>query len=251
MLFSARRLWYYITLSPHHFQRLLFLPVELNSMLRTFRAYFWTCLTLLLWSHNHSHTHLFGFSNQGAFLIYLLWLPTSEHLSVCCYLCFPFVWHFEPLSHFPSQSHLCSFSHPPSCWAGNVATLPFHLLGMMLTETMSYTGTELLVGFSWLLFPIWFHKIWWLFWLTQTAQRPLALLAWVSSDIWAWCPSLGALSQNSCCTVLSYTSQGDFSPQDPSARVAFHLLSALTGTCWVECLRRVTGCLCLQVQAVI
>lgn len=158
-----------------------------------------------------------------------LWAPESFSLSV------------SPLQLFaPSQllSRQCHHPSFPPPWDDADWDHELH-------------WTELLVGLSWLLFPIWFHKIWWLFWLTQTAQRPLALLAWVSSDIWAWCPSLGALSQNSCCTVLSYTSQGDFSPQDPSTRVAFHLLSALTGTCWVECLRRVTGCLCLQVQAVI
>lgn len=63
VLFSAHRLWYYIPLSLYHFQRLPFLLIKLNRMLKTSRACFWACLTLLLWSHIHSHTHLFGFSN--------------------------------------------------------------------------------------------------------------------------------------------------------------------------------------------
>lgn len=63
VLFSAHRLWYYIPLSLYHFQRLPFLLIQLNRMLKTSRACFWACLTLLLWSHIHSHTHLFGFSN--------------------------------------------------------------------------------------------------------------------------------------------------------------------------------------------
>lgn len=63
MLFSSCRRWYYITLSLHWFQRLPFAPIKFNSMLRTFRSCFRTCLTPLLWSHIHSHTHLFGFSN--------------------------------------------------------------------------------------------------------------------------------------------------------------------------------------------
>lgn len=119
-LFSARRLWYYITLSLHRFQRLPFLPVKFNSMLRTFRACFWTCLTRLLWSHIHSHTHLFGFSNLAiscgcpALSIWVFIVIYASHLSDASSL-----WVIFPLSVSPlwlfSLSQLVSRPcfHPP------------------------------------------------------------------------------------------------------------------------------------------
>lgn len=87
MLFSARRLWYYIPLSLHHFQRLPFLLIRLNRMLKTSRACFWTCLTLLLWSHIHSHTYLLRFSNLAiscgcpALSIWVFVVIYASHLS--------------------------------------------------------------------------------------------------------------------------------------------------------------------------
>lgn len=87
MLFSACRRWYYITLSLHWFQRLPFAPIKFNSTLRTFRSCFRTCLTPLLWSHIHSHTHLFGFSNMAiscgcpALSIWIFTVIYTSHLS--------------------------------------------------------------------------------------------------------------------------------------------------------------------------
>lgn len=87
MLFSARRLWYCIPLSLYHFQRLPFLLIKLNRMLKTSRACFWACLTPLLWSHIHSHTHLLGFSNLAiscgcpALSIWVFVVIYASHLS--------------------------------------------------------------------------------------------------------------------------------------------------------------------------
>lgn len=95
VLFSSCRLRYYITLSLHCFQRLPFLTIKLSRIWRTFRA--WTLLTLLLWSHAHSHTHLFACSNLDiscgcpALSIWASILIYASHS-----------WCIELLSHFPS-----------------------------------------------------------------------------------------------------------------------------------------------------
>lgn len=120
MLFSSRRLWYYITLSLHHFQRLPFLTIELSSMQRTSRACFWTRLTLLLWSHIHSHTHLFAFSNlaiscgRPALSICVSVLIYASHLPDAV----------SPESFPLSQAHLHGSPVAPRWQAGCPATLP-------------------------------------------------------------------------------------------------------------------------------
>lgn len=149
MLFSARRLWYYIPLSLHHFQRLPFLLIRLNRMLKTSRACFWTCLTLLLWSHIHSHTYLLRFSNLAiscgcpALSIWVFVVIYASHLSDAS----------NPWVIFLLKAHLCSSSHRPSWRAGTSATLPFHLLGVRPRAALwCLPHCTALVELSWLLY---------------------------------------------------------------------------------------------------
>lgn len=120
MLFSAHILWYYITLSLHHFQRLPFLLIKLNSMLRTFRACFWTCLTLLLWSNIHSYTHLFSFPNLAiscgcpALSIWVYVVIYASHLSDASSHWVMLPLSVSPLQFFsPSQMVSRRWCHPP------------------------------------------------------------------------------------------------------------------------------------------
>ena len=237
MLFSARRLWYYITLSLHHFQRLRFLLIKLNGMLRTFIACFWTCLTLLLWSHTHSHTHLFGFSNLAvscgcpALSIWVFVVIYASHLSDASS-----PWVISP----PSVSPFQLFS--PSQLASRQCQ--HHLLGMMLAETMGcmvmphcrppgwaeVTPLSLLISQDLVAF------------LTCSSCPESPCCAGVGECTQAWLPSLSAFPQDGCRAALSYASQQDSSLQHPPYRAAFHLLSSPKGTRWAGCLRQVVGC---------
>lgn len=188
MLFSSRRLWYYITLSLHHFQRLPFPTIELSSMQRTSRACFWTCLTLLLWSHIHSHTHLFAFSNLAiscgrpalsiwvSVLIYASPLPDAA----------------SPESFPLSQAHLHGSPVAPSWRAACPATLP--------SSSSDSTGgsppcsffvqLSCWVPLGWYFF-LWFHKVWWF--------SDCALWVWMSPAIRTWGPSISLPSGHGLC----------------------------------------------------
>lgn len=198
MLFSACRLWYYIILSLHHFQRLPFLPIKLNSMLRTFRACFWTCLTLLLWSHIHSHTHLFGFSNLAiscgcpALSIWVFVVIYASHLSDTSS-----PWVISPLSVLPLQlfspSKLASrrSGHPPF-------PPPRDDAGWDRGLHRDVSLQRFWLGWAGSSFPYDFTRSGGFPDFLATVQRPLALLVSVSTAIGAWRPSLGALPQDGC-----------------------------------------------------
>lgn len=214
MLFSALKLWYYISLSLYHFQRLPFLLIKLNRMLKISRACFWACLTLLLWSHIHSHTHLLGFSN----------------LAISCGCPALSIWVFVVIY----ASHLSHVSNPwvifslrltfAACLtlpAGGQAPLPPSLStssGLHCDASLHSSGWVALT------LLLWFHKAWWLFFLAPSIQRPLTCLACVHTATGTWCSSLSVFFQHSCHAALS-----DTSSQTPCSSTLhpddFHLFS--------------------------
>lgn len=220
VLFSARRLWYYIPLSLHHFQRLPFLLIKLNRILKTSRASFWTCLTLLLWSHIHSHTHLLGFSNLAiscgcpALSIWVFVVIYASHLSDAS----------NPWIIFPLR---LTFSAPLTLPAGEQALLPpslsmssgwdqglhcdasLHSSGWVVLTLLSLYDSTRPGGFSC---------------LHQVSRVHLIWLLCEHTALGTWFSSLGVFQQ-SCLAALSDTSQQ--TPCSSTLHPAdFHLFSA-------------------------
>lgn len=202
-------------------------------MLRTFRACFWTCLTLLLWSHIHSHTHLFSFSNQAVscgcppLSIWVFVVIYSSHLSdtLSPWVIFPLS--VSPLQLFsPSQllSRQCRHPSFPPPWDAAGWDHGLHwdrALGWVELTPLSHPISQDHCGFSD---------------LHQLPRDPLL----------CWCEraqpfGLDALHSVLCPKIAAALSYHTLHNETPSTRATFHLVSAPTGTCWAESLRRETG----------